>query len=58
MIARLNKSVNGILPSLEGQMVDAGADPVGGTPEDFGRFTRAEFEKWRTVVRESKATVQ
>ena len=39
-------------------MVDAGADPVGGTPEDFGRFTRAEFEKWRTVVRESKATVQ
>jgi len=58
VIARLNKSVNGILPSLEGQMVDAGADPVGGTPEDFGRFTRAEFEKWRTVVRESKATVQ
>ena len=56
--ARLNKSFNGILPSLEGQMVDAGADPVGGTPEDFGRFTRAEFEKWRTVVRESKATVQ
>ena len=58
VIALLNKTVNGILPSLEEQMVNAGADPVGGTPEQFGTFTRLEYEKWRTIVHESKATAE
>jgi tripartite-type tricarboxylate transporter receptor subunit TctC len=58
VIALINKTVNGILPSLETQMVDAGADPVGGTPEEFGKFTRMEYEKWRDVVHESKAVAE
>jgi tripartite-type tricarboxylate transporter receptor subunit TctC len=58
VIALLNKSVNDILPSLEDQMVDAGADPVGGTPEQFGEFTRSEYEKWKTIVHESKAVAE
>ena len=58
IIALLNKTVNEILPTLEDQMIDAGADPVGGTPEQFAQFTRSEYEKWRTIVRESKATAE
>ena len=30
---------------------------VSATPEQFGAFVRREFEKWRTVVRESGAVV-
>ena len=58
VIVLLNKTVNGILPSLEEQMVNAGADPVGGTPEQFGKFTRMEYEKWRKIVHDSKATAE
>ena len=55
IIALLNKQINDVIPSLEEQMVREGADPVGGTPEQFGKFTQAEFEKWRTIVRDSGA---
>jgi tripartite-type tricarboxylate transporter receptor subunit TctC len=58
VIAELNKAVNEALPSLEQQMVKEGADPVGGTPVQFGQFVHAEFEKWRGIVRESKATAE
>jgi len=58
VIALLNKSVNDALPSLEAQMIREGADPVGGTPEQFGKFTRQEYEKWKSIVRESGATAE
>jgi tripartite-type tricarboxylate transporter receptor subunit TctC len=58
VIALLNKSVNDALPSLEAQMIREGADPVGGTPEQFGRFTRQEYEKWKVIVRDSGATAE
>jgi len=57
VIAVINKGVNEALPSLEAQLVREGADPVGGSAEQFGKFTQQEFEKWRTIVRESGATV-
>jgi tripartite-type tricarboxylate transporter receptor subunit TctC len=56
VIATLNKAVNEALPSLEQQLVREGADPVGGSAEQFGQFQQKEFEKWRAVVRESGAT--
>lgn len=60
VVAVLNKAVNEILavPAFEAQLVKEGADPVGGSPEQFGQFTQREFEKWRVVVRESGATAQ
>lgn len=58
VVATLNKAVNEIVsvPALESQMVKEGADPAGGTPQQFGAFVRSEFEKWRVVVKESGAT--
>ena len=56
VIAELNKAVNDALPSLQEQMIREGADPVGGTPVQFGLFVQKEYEKWRGVVRESRAT--
>jgi tripartite-type tricarboxylate transporter receptor subunit TctC len=58
VIASLNRAVNEALPALEAQLVREGADPVGGTPEQFGQFVQKEFEKWRAVVRESGATAE
>ena len=56
VVALLNKSVNEVLPSLEEQMVREGADPVGGSAEQFGAFTQREYEKWKEIVRSSGAT--
>jgi tripartite-type tricarboxylate transporter receptor subunit TctC len=58
VVALLNRTVNEILPSLEEQMVREGADPVGGSPEQFGRFTQKEYAKWATIVKASGATAE
>ena len=58
VIATMNKAVNEVLPSLEAQLVREGADPVGGTPQQFAQFVQKENEKWRVVVRESGATAE
>jgi tripartite-type tricarboxylate transporter receptor subunit TctC len=56
VIATLNKAVNEALPALQEQMIREGADPVGGSPDQFRQFVMREYEKWRLVVRESGAT--
>jgi tripartite-type tricarboxylate transporter receptor subunit TctC len=60
IIAKLNRTVNEILAlsSIEKQMISQGADPVGGTPAEFGQFVQREYEKWKLVVRESGATAE
>ncbi|RZA30443.1 MAG: tripartite tricarboxylate transporter substrate binding protein [Proteobacteria bacterium] len=58
IIALLNKAVNDALPSLEAQMIREGADPIGGTPAQFGKFTHEEYEKWKLIVKESGATAE
>jgi tripartite-type tricarboxylate transporter receptor subunit TctC len=60
VVETLNKLVNEIIvvPSLEAALIKEGADPAGGTPQQFGQFVQSEFEKWRTVVRESGASAE
>ncbi len=58
VMAELNKAVNEVLPSLEAQLIREGADPAGGTPEQFAQFVQKEFEKWKIIVRDSKATAE
>ncbi|MDI3382889.1 Bug family tripartite tricarboxylate transporter substrate binding protein [Xenophilus aerolatus] len=58
VIQLVNKTVNDALPSLEEQMVREGAEPAGGTPEQFGAFAQREHEKWKVIVRDSGATAE
>ncbi len=60
VVATLNKAVNEIIdvPAFEAQLIKEGADPAGGTPQQFAQFVQREFEKWRAVVRESGATAE
>ena len=58
VVATLNKAVNEVLPSLEAQLIQEGADPVGGSPEQFGQFVRKESTKWKAIVEASGATAE
>jgi tripartite-type tricarboxylate transporter receptor subunit TctC len=57
VVGTLNKAVNEIIavPSMQARLIKEGADPVGGTPEQFAQFVQREYEKWKVVVRESGA---
>ncbi len=54
VIAKLNEAVNAALndPPTRDKLVQSGATPAGGTPESFGTFMKAEYDKWGRVVRE------
>ena len=56
VIVEINKAVNEALPPLEAQMIREGADPVGGSSMQFAQFVQKEYEKWKVIVQDSKAT--
>jgi tripartite-type tricarboxylate transporter receptor subunit TctC len=39
------------------RLLKLGAEPVGSTPEDFGKFFNAEVARWGKVVREAKVQI-
>ena len=43
------------LPEVREKLSQQGADPVGGTPEEFAAYIRAETIKWAKVVKASGA---
>jgi tripartite-type tricarboxylate transporter receptor subunit TctC len=59
IIARLNAEVLRILslPDVRERLSSQGADPVGGTPEQFAALIRNEIQKWAKVVKDSNAKV-
>jgi tripartite-type tricarboxylate transporter receptor subunit TctC len=42
-------------PDLKQKLIDQGAEPVGNTPEEFGKLLREEVARWAEVVRISGA---
>ncbi len=57
IIARLNSAIRRALESPDGKsaLQNAGAEPVGSTPEAFGAYIKSEFNKWGKVVRATGA---
>ena len=58
VIAIINKGVNSALPGLHDQLVNEGANPVGGTPEEFDKFTHIEHDKWKKIVDQANVKAQ
>ena len=54
VIAKLNAAVNAALkdPEIASKLIDAGADPAAGTPEQLAEFLKSELERWGKVVKE------
>lgn len=59
VVARLNAEFNKALqnPELRQKLGNEGADPAGGTPEQFAALIRDELPRWGKVVKESGARV-
>ncbi|MCU0897859.1 MAG: tripartite tricarboxylate transporter substrate binding protein [Burkholderiales bacterium] len=59
IVERLNREVNAILrdPDVKARLNAAGLEPVGGTPEDFGRLIRSEADRWAPVVKRTGAKI-
>jgi tripartite-type tricarboxylate transporter receptor subunit TctC len=57
IIAKLNAEANRAfaLQEVKDRMAAVGMQPAGGTPEDFGKFIRAELAKWGPVVKAAGA---
>ncbi len=57
VIAKLNAAIVAALaePGVLERIRVLGAAPMPGTPDEFGRFIRSEYEKWAKVVTESGA---
>ncbi len=57
IVARLSAEVTRILrgAELREKLAAQGAEPAGGTPEEFAAYLRAEAARWAPVVRASGA---
>ena len=60
IIQKLNAEVNRILqlPDVKEKLVNLGADPVGGSAEEFGRYIRADTAKWAKVMKDAGIQVK
>jgi tripartite-type tricarboxylate transporter receptor subunit TctC len=58
-IAKLHQTLVAAIavPDVRDLLISQGAEPVGSSPEEFGRFLRAELEKWAPIVKASGAKV-
>lgn len=59
IVQRLNTEIARALrdPELQSSFRAAGVEPISMSPQELLTFTRAEYEKWGRVVRETGATV-
>jgi len=59
IVERLNKVLVELVraPGMQDRLAADGAEPVGNSPAEFGRFLRDEMERWGAVIRATKATV-
>ena len=57
IVMRLNAAINQAFadPALRGHLEAAGLEPVGGTPEAFGKLIADEAAKWAPIIRRTGA---
>jgi tripartite-type tricarboxylate transporter receptor subunit TctC len=57
VVNRLAKEITRIIrtPEISKRLVDMGVDPLGGTPEEFGKLIRSETERFGKAVKASGA---
>jgi tripartite-type tricarboxylate transporter receptor subunit TctC len=55
VVARLNTELNKALqqPDLRKRLGEEGADPAGGSPDQFAALIRDEIQRWGKVVKDA-----
>jgi len=58
VVTALNRAIVAAVnqPDTRQRLVGIGADVVGSTPEEFGRFMRSELAKWSRIIKQSGAS--
>jgi tripartite-type tricarboxylate transporter receptor subunit TctC len=59
IVKRLNAELNRMVasPSYREKVTAIGSEPMGGTPEEFAKFIRAESAKWADVIKRAGAKI-
>ncbi len=59
IVKRLNEAFRHVQddPQVRRRLTAAGLTPVGGSPDEFGRYIRSELVKWTQVARDIGATI-
>ena len=60
VVAKLNAAFNKVMaiPAVREKLVGGGLEPVGGTPEQFGRFIASEIAKWTKIAKDVGAKAE
>ena len=60
VVTRLNDAVNRVMamPAVREKLLGGGLDPVGGTPEQFGRFIGREIAQWTKIAKDVGAKAE
>jgi tripartite-type tricarboxylate transporter receptor subunit TctC len=60
VVKRLNEAFNKVMamPAIREKLIGGGLDPVGGTPEQFGRFIGSEIGKWAKIAKDVGAKAE
>jgi tripartite-type tricarboxylate transporter receptor subunit TctC len=60
IVNRLNEAFNKVMamPAIREKLIGGGLDPVGGTPEQFGRFIGTEIGKWSKIAKDVGAKAE
>ena len=55
IVARMQKEIARVvhLPEVRQKLIEQGADPVGGSPEELERVVRTELKSWAAVIRDA-----
>src|SRR5262249_40539327 len=59
VVNKLNQAIGEALksPAVRGKMATAGTEPAHDTPAEFAAYIKSEQQKWGTVIRNAKITV-
>jgi tripartite-type tricarboxylate transporter receptor subunit TctC len=60
VIERLNSELNKAVANADvgAKLAAQGAEPLGGTPAEYGAYIKSEFDRWARVVKEAGARVE
>ena len=60
IISKINQAAEKVLkdPSVREQLVKEGADPIGGSPQEFKKFIQYELDKTNRILNQQKIISQ